>query len=75
MIKRSMLPKRNFKRLMSTLLPIVKQVVSNQINKIKSSIMHKIISNKRQNTLKKVSNRETKSDMTKSLSIIIIIII
>ena len=61
MIKRSMLPKRNFKRLMSTLLPIVKQVVSNQINKIKSSIMHKIMSNKRKNTLKSVSNREIKS--------------
>ena len=41
---------------MFALLPIVKKVVSNQINKIKSRIMHK-----RQNTLKSVSNREIKS--------------
>ena len=60
MTQRSIAPKRNFKKLMSTVLPIVKKVVSNQINKIKSSIMHKIMSNKRQNTLKSVSNRETK---------------
>ena len=46
---------------MSTLLPILKKVVSNQINKIKSSIIRKIKSNKRQNTLKSVSNREIKS--------------
>ena len=46
---------------MSTLLPIVKKVASNQINKIKSRIMHKIWSNKRQNSLKSVSNREIKS--------------
>ena len=46
---------------MSTLLPIVKKVVKNQINQIKSSIMHKIMSNKRQNTLKSVSNREINS--------------
>ena len=48
-------------KLLSTLLPIVKKVVSNQINKIKSSIIRKIKSNKRQNTLKSVSNREIKS--------------
>ena len=35
--------------------------VSNQINKIKSRIMHKIRPNKRQNTLKSVSNRKIKS--------------
>ena len=46
---------------MSTLLPIVKKVASNQMNKIKSRIMHKIRSNKRQNSLKSVSNREIKS--------------
>ena len=46
---------------MSTLLPIVKKVVSNQIIKIKSRIMHKIGPNKRQNTLKSVSNRDIKS--------------
>ena len=60
MIERYIVPKRNFKKLMSTSLPIVKKVVSNQINKIKSNIMRKIMSNKRQNTLKSVSNRETK---------------
>ena len=48
-------------KLLSTLLPIVKKEVSNQINKIKSSIIRKIKSNKRQNTLKSVSNREIKS--------------
>ena len=46
---------------MSTLLPIVKKVVSNQIIKIKSRIMHMIGPNKRQNTLKGVSNRDRKS--------------
>ena len=46
---------------MSTLLPIVKNAVSNQKNKIKSSIIHKIKSNKIQNTLKSVSNRKIKS--------------
>ena len=61
MIKRSIVPKRNFKKLMSTLLPIVKKVVKNQINQIKLSIMYKIMSNKRQNTLKSVSNREINS--------------
>ena len=55
-MQKSIVSKRNFKKLMSTLLPIVKKVVSNQINKIKSRIMHK-----RQNTLKSVSNREIKS--------------
>ena len=61
MIQGSIVPKQNFKKLMSTLLPIVKKVVSNQINKIKLSIIHKIKSNKKQNTLKSVSNREIKS--------------
>ena len=46
---------------MSTLLPIVKRGVSDQINKIKSHIIHKILPNKRQNTLKSASNMETKS--------------
>ena len=47
MTQRSVVSKRNFKTLMSTLIPIVKKVVSNQINKIKSRIMHKIQPNKR----------------------------
>ena len=54
MIKRSIVPKRNFKKMMSTLLPIVKEVVKNQINIIiKSSIMHKILSNKRKKYFEK----------------------
>ena len=52
--------KRNFKNLMSTLLPIVKKVISNQMNQIKSRIMRKIWPNKIQNTPKTVSNREIK---------------
>ena len=46
---------------MSTLLPIVKKGVSSQINKIKSWIMRKIRSNKKENTPKSVSNRALKS--------------
>ena len=46
---------------MSTLLSIAKKVISNQINQIKSGIMHKIRPNKRQNTPKRISNREIKS--------------
>ena len=49
---------------MSTLLPMAKKVISNQINQIKSRIMHKIWSNKikkRQNVPKRVSNRGIKS--------------
>ena len=46
---------------MCTLLPIVKKVISNQINQIKSCIMHKIRPNKIQNTPKRASNREIKS--------------
>ena len=46
---------------MSTLLPVVKKAISNQINQIKSRIIHKIRPNKKQNTLKRVSNREMKS--------------
>ena len=59
--QKSIVLKRNFKGLMSILLPIVKKVVSNQINKIKSRIIRKVRPNKIQNTPKKVSNREIKS--------------
>ena len=45
---------------MCTLLPIVKKVISNQINQIKSRIMHKTQPNKIKNTSKRVSNREIK---------------
>ena len=58
--QKSIILKQNFKKLMSTLLPIVKKVISNQVNQIKSRIIHKIRPNKKQNTLKRVSNREMK---------------
>ena len=58
--QKSVVLKRNFKNLASTLLPFLKKEISNQINKIKPGIMHKIRPNKRQNTLKRVSNREVK---------------
>ena len=59
--QRSVVLKQNFRKLMSTLLPIVKRAVSYQINQIKSRIIHKILPNRRQNTLKSASNREIKS--------------
>ena len=59
--QKSIALKQNLKKLMSILLPIVKRGISNQINKTKSRIIHKILPNKRQNTLKSVSNREIKS--------------
>ena len=62
--QKSVVLKRNFKNLMSNLLPMAEKVISNQINQIKSRVMHKIRSNKikkRQNTLKRVSNRGIKS--------------
>ena len=59
--QKSIALKRNFKKLISTLFPIVKRRVSNQINKIKSRIVRKIEPNKRKNTLRSVSNRDIKS--------------
>ena len=62
--QKSVVIKRKFKNLMSTLLPMAKKVLSNQINQIKSRIMHKIWPNKikkRQNTPKRVSNMGIKS--------------
>ena len=55
--QKSIVLKRNFKKLISILLPIAKKVISNQINQIKSRIMRKIQPNKVQNTPKRVSNR------------------
>ena len=55
--QKSIVLKRNFKILMSILLPIAKKVISNKINQMKSPIMRKI----RPNTPKRVSNREIKS--------------
>ena len=62
--QKSVVLKRNFKNFMSTLLPMAKKVISDQINQIKSRIMHKILLNKikkRQDTPKRVSNRGIKS--------------
>ena len=59
--QKSIVLKRNFKKLMSTLLPKAKMVIKNQLNKIKSHVMRKIKRNKVQNTLKRVSNRGIKS--------------
>ena len=58
--------KRNFKKLMTILLPIAKKVIKNQLNKIKSRViksrvMRNIKPNKVQNTLKRVSHRGVKS--------------
>ena len=58
--QKSIVLKRNFKNLMSTLLPIAKKVISNQINQIKSCVMRKIWPNKIQNAPKRVSNRGIK---------------
>ena len=57
---KSIVLKRNFKNLMSSLLSIAKKMLSNKITQIKSNVIQKILPNrfkKRQNTLKKVSNR------------------
>ena len=59
--QKSIVLKRNFKNLMSILLPIPKKVISNQINKIKSRVMRQILHNKVQNSQKRVSNRRIKS--------------
>ena len=56
--QKSIVLKGNFKNLMSILLPIAKKVTNNQINKIKSRVMRKMLPNKIQNTPKRVSNRE-----------------
>ena len=58
--QKSIVLKRIFKNLMSILLSMAKNVISNQINKIKSRIMCKTRPNKTQNTLKRVPNRGIK---------------
>ena len=62
--QKSIVLKRNFKNLMSTLLPMAKKLISNQINQIKLRILQKIWSNKikkGQKALKRVSNWGIKS--------------
>ena len=55
--QKSIVLSQNFKKLTSISLPIAKNVISNQVNKIKSHIMHKAWPNKVQNTPKRVSKR------------------
>ena len=62
--QKSIVLKSNMKNLMTSLLPMVKKMINNNINQIKLSIMRKIIPNKlkeRQNTSKRISNRTLKS--------------
>ena len=66
--QKSVILKRNFINLMSILLSIAKEVISSQINQIKSRIMRKIRPKKRQNTPKRISNREIKS-LDKNVSV------
>ena len=49
--QKSIVSKRNFKNLISVLLPKAKKVISHQINQIKLRIMRKIRPNKRENIL------------------------
>ena len=59
--QKSIVLQRNFKNLMSSLLPMAKEVISNKINQTKSRIILKIQSKKRRNAPKRVSNRGIKS--------------
>ena len=62
--QKSIVLKRNMKKVLTTLPPIAKKMIRNKINQIKSRIMQKIRSNKlkkRQNIPKKVTNRGIKS--------------
>ena len=62
--QKSIVLKHNMKNLMTTLLPMVKKIISDNINQIKPGIMQKIRpskTKKRRDTPKRVSNREIKS--------------
>ena len=62
--QKSVVLKQNMKILMTSLLPVVKKVINEKINQIKSSIIRKMILNKlkkRRNTPKRISNRTLKS--------------
>ena len=50
--QKSIILKQNFKNLISILLPMVKKVISNQVNQIKSCIIRKMRPNKRQKNSK-----------------------
>ena len=51
-IQKSVVLKYNMKKLMSSLLPVVKKMINKRINQIKSGIMKKI----RPNNIKKTRN-------------------
>ena len=62
--QKSIVLKRNMKKVLTSLLPMVKKKINNKINQIKSSIMRKIIPNKlkkKRITPKRISNRTLKS--------------
>ena len=52
-IRKSIVLKRNMKNLMTSLLPMVKNIVNKKVNQIKSRIMQKIRSNKKIQSTKK----------------------
>ena len=63
-IQRSIVLKRNMKKLMTSLLPMVKKMINKKISQIKLGIIRKIMSNnlkKTGNTPKRIPNRTLKS--------------
>ena len=68
-IQRRVVLKQNIKKIMTSVLPMVKKVINEKINQINSSMMRKIMPNnlkKRRNTPKRISNRTIKSLETNS---------
>ena len=62
--QKSIVLKRNMKKVLTSLFPMVKKMVNKKLNQIKSRIMKKIMPNKlkkRRNILKRVSNKGIKS--------------
>ena len=62
--QKSIVLKQNMKNLMTTLLPLIKKIIGDKINQVKSGIVQKIRPNKikeRRNIPKRVSNRGIKS--------------
>ena len=62
--QRSVALKHDMKNLMTSLLPMIKTVINEKINQMKSDIMRKVRPNnlkKRRNTRKRISNRTLKS--------------
>ena len=62
--QRSVALNHDMKNLMTSLLPMIKTVINEKINQMKSDIMRKVRPNnlkKRRNTRKRISNRTLKS--------------